>query len=142
MLIMDLTKVTLELRQNIKDSDRFFMFDLFIFNQGRLYNTAVRYLVDNFKSIDCIVLHDIDLIPMTHSGYLKEMGDYRCKLMPNHLSRKVFNLASNQLQFYNQFLTGGILSLRLGHFIDSNGFSNEYYGWGGEDGNLKRLKHF
>ncbi len=107
------------------------------FNKGRLYNAAVNFLVKHYSKdeiFDCMVLHDIDLIPSAHSDYLKQLGDYRCRIMPNHLSRKVLNLASNQVSFYNQFLTGGILSLRLDHFIAANGFSNQYFGWGGEDG--------
>ena len=107
------------------------------FNKGRLYNAAVKYVIDtaaNEEAVDCIVLHDVDLIPAEASESLGERGDYRCRPMPWHLSQKVLHLESNRTRVYNQFLTGGILSMRVGHFIEANGFSNEYFGWGGEDG--------
>jgi hypothetical protein len=107
------------------------------FNKGRLYNTAVNWVLDYQKkhneTVDCIVLHDVDLIPSSHSSYLGERGDYRCRDMPWHLSRKVYLMNSEHDQIYYQFLTGGILSMRLEHFVNVNGFSNEYFGWGAED---------
>ena len=52
--------------------------------------------------------------------------------MPWHLSNEVYSLSRKESRVYNKFLTGGILSLRPAHFINSNGFSNMYYGWGAE----------
>jgi hypothetical protein len=110
------------------------------FNKGRLYNAAVQHIIDNMQSggsaVDCVVLHDVDLVPANSSDFLGERGDYRCRKMPWHLSRKLWLQAKNLDQVYNQFLTGGILSLRLGHFTAVNGFSNEYFGWGAEDVNI------
>ncbi|CAF1093720.1 unnamed protein product [Brachionus calyciflorus] len=103
------------------------------FNKGRLINAAVKHVIDSKENVDCIVIHDIDMIPSTDGDSLGEKGDYRCRKMPWHLSRKVFNLKTKEERIYNQFLTGGILSLRLGHFLKVNGFSNEYFGWGAED---------
>lgn len=106
------------------------------FNKGRIINSAVKYVIDNFNQqdlIDCIVIHDVDLIPSESSGKLGAMGDYRCRKMPWHLSKKVYNMRTKEERVYNQFLTGGVLSLRLEHFKAVNGFSNEYFGWGAED---------
>lgn len=105
------------------------------FNKGRLLNTAAKYIIDNLGNeiIDCIVIHDVDMIPSSDGDKLKDHGDYRCRKMPWHLSQKVYNLNNKQERVYNQFLTGGVLSLRLDHFIAVNGFSNEYFGWGAED---------
>jgi hypothetical protein len=97
------------------------------FNKGRLYNSAVRYIIErqkiNKKLVDCIVLHDIDLIPSNHSKYLEERGDYRCRQMPWHIShsRKIWSLKRERDVIYSRFLTGGVLSLRLEHFVDVNG---------------------
>jgi hypothetical protein len=99
-----------------------------LFNKGRLINTAVKYVLDNYKQTDCIVLHDVDLIPNN-----LETNDYRCRQMPWHLSNKVHFISTNQVRVYNQFLTGGVLALRPDHLLVSNGFSNMYFGWGGED---------
>jgi hypothetical protein len=107
------------------------------FNKGRLFNAAVKFIGDSQRTsterIDCIVLHDVDLIPSNSSESLGERGDYRCRKMPWHLSRKIRRQIQKTDQIYSLFLTGGILSLRPGHFLDVNGFSNEYFGWGAED---------
>jgi hypothetical protein len=99
-----------------------------LFNKGRLINSAVKYVLKNYKQTDCIVLHDVDLIPND-----LETNDYRCRQMPWHLSNKVHFISTNQVREYNQFLTGGVLALRPDHLLVSNGFSNNFFGWGGED---------
>jgi hypothetical protein len=99
-------------------------------NKGRLFNTAVKYIIENQRitndTVDCIVLHDVDLIPANHSGYMGEGGDYRCRHMPWHMGHRIVNLSDNQERIFNTFFIGGALSLRVGHFSDTNGFSNEY----------------
>lgn len=102
------------------------------FNKGQLFNMAFKYVTDTYKNIDCVVLHDVDLIPVVNATFMDEATDYRCRIMPWHLSRKVFLLETQSEREYNQFLSGGVLSLRVGHFIDANGFSNKYFGWGAE----------
>lgn len=102
------------------------------FNKGRIYNAAFKYVIKNLPSVDCVVLHDVDLVPVANASLMGEAADYRCRLMPWHLTRKVRLLETNTEREYNQFLTGGILSLRVGHFADVNGFSNKYFGWGAE----------
>lgn len=103
------------------------------FNKGRLINSAVKFVINSREKADCVVIHDVDLVPTADGNDLADKGDYRCRKMPWHLSRKVLNLKMNNERIYNQFLTGGILSLRLEHFVKANGFSNEYFGWGAED---------
>lgn len=107
------------------------------FNKGRLFNAAFKHALEKLDpSFDCVVLHDVDLVPSRDGRELNEHGDYRCRRMPWHLSNRVFLLETGQERVYNQFLTGGILSLRVDHFIDANGFSNEYFGWGAEGKSL------
>jgi hypothetical protein len=107
------------------------------FNKGRLFNAAVRHIIERQKitkiTVDCIVLHDIDILPASAFRVLTERGDYRCQSMPWHLSRKIRSLMNGKETVYSRFLTGGILSLRLEHYTDTNGMSNEYFNWGGED---------
>jgi hypothetical protein len=99
------------------------------FNKGQLINAAVDYVLGAYTNIDCIVLHDVDIVSLVNDSSV----DYRCRQMPLHLTRNVLILQDNWNRVYNQFLTGGILSLRPKHFVDANGFSNRYAGWGGED---------
>jgi hypothetical protein len=116
------------------------------FNKGRLLNKAFSYATQqshlNNETFDCVVIHDVDLIPSMDGSFLGEQGDYRCRQMPWHLSRRVFQLETGRERVYNQFLTGGILSLRLDHFRDANGFSNEYVGWGAEGALLSDLDFY
>ena len=102
------------------------------FNKGRIYNAAFKYVQETYSDVDCIVLHDADLIPSASGSKLAESGDYRCQLMPWHLTRRIFQIETQKDRVYNQFLTGGILSLNMRHFVDVNGFSNRYFGWGAE----------
>lgn len=102
------------------------------FNKGRLINRAIKYATSSFKQVDCLIIHDVDLVPSNEEFVLKERGDYRCRQMPWHMSNEVYSLARKESRVYNRFLTGGILSLRPGHFHASNGFSNMYNGWGAE----------
>lgn len=101
-----------------------------LFNKGQIINTAVKYAIDKYKErLDCIVIHDVDLVPLVNDSSI----DYRCKLMPNHLSNRVLIMKNQWDRVYNKFLTGGIISLRPQHFITANGFSSRYSGWGAED---------
>ena len=86
------------------------------FNKGQIINTAVKYVNENYENLDCIILHDVDIIPLVEDSSV----DYRCQQMPVHLTNQVFIMKSNWNRAYNQFLTGGILSLRPNHFISSS----------------------
>lgn len=105
------------------------MIDHVKFNKGQIYNAAIKHVLNKYRDIDCIVLHDVDIIPIVNDSSI----DYRCKYMPVHLTNRVFIIKSKWDRLYNQFLTGGILSLRPQHFVTANGFSNGFSGWGGED---------
>jgi hypothetical protein len=103
-------------------------------NKGRLFNAAVRHIVDTQRAtaaatnetVDCIVLHDVDLIPRRHSRLMGKVGDYRCRHMPWHLSRAEIGELDARERVHDHFYIGGALSLRVGHFTDPNGFSNNY----------------
>ena len=86
------------------------------FNKGQIINTAVKYVNEYYNNVDCIILHDVDLIPIVNDSSI----DYRCRQMPVHLTNQVLIMKSNWNRVYNQFLTGGIISLRPNHFISSS----------------------
>lgn len=97
------------------------------FNKGRLFNAAFKYIVQgqsnsesfnsNVKEIrdsaretfDCVILHDVDIIPAKGGKLLGENGDYRCRQMPWHMTRKIKKLSLEQTIIYPQFLTGKIM---------------------------------
>lgn len=135
------------------------------FNKGRLYNAAFQFIhemydwshetrVDNFypesKSnyeeirlnnnrirlkIDCIVMHDVDLIPES------DLNSYKCQEAPRHLSLSIRRFGKHR--FINEYekspydlLIGGVLVLKPSVYQLINGFSNEYWNWGAEDDDL------
>ena len=116
------------------------------FNRGALLNIGI----DLSKNIDYCILHDVDLIP--DEELLKYYYTYPNK--PIHIARPWKNKYTNFTFF------GGILSVNKKLLECSNGFPNNFFGWGKEDdafynrvanfvdlfyipknGNIKELKH-
>ena len=97
--------------------------------------------------IDCVIHHDVDLLPET------DMNRYECgewaNESPRHISvavrktpsienplGKTTSLSASSTrgyEIYYDFLIGGVLCIRPKVYMKINGFSNEYYNWGGED---------
>lgn len=92
------------------------------FNKGRVMNSA--YLeaikVDNY---DCIIFHDVDLLPED------ERNIYSCSSRPKHLS-----VAIDKFEYKLPYktLVGGVLSIQASQYKLVNGYSNSFWGWGGE----------
>ncbi|XP_064488287.1 beta-1,4-N-acetylgalactosaminyltransferase bre-4-like [Ornithodoros turicata] len=102
------------------------------FNKGVLMNAAVR---EAFKDSDfhCFVFHDVDLIPED------DRNMYSCPPSPRHMSVAIDKF--NYTLPY-QLLVGGVFAIKVEHFLKVNGFSNLYWGWGGEDDDMAyRIKH-
>lgn len=97
-----------------------------LFNRAALMNIGVLE-AKKAGTFDCFVFHDIDLLP------LDDRNLYTCPDQPRHMS-----VAVDKLDFrlpYNS-LFGGVSSMRPEHFEKLNGFSNAYWGWGGEDDDM------
>lgn len=45
-----------------------------------------------------------------------------------------YALSSTRLPY--QMLVGGVFAIKREHFLKVNGFSNLYWGWGGEDDDM------
>ncbi len=77
-------------------------------------------------------MHDVDLLP-ENDGNL-----YVCETKhPKHTTSRVRQL--NDTKGYTrhyEFLIGGVLMLTYDMYANLNGFSNLYWGWGGEDDDL------
>ncbi|CAF5110975.1 unnamed protein product, partial [Rotaria magnacalcarata] len=104
------------------------------FNKGRLYNAGVRYIQQNQQklNITCFILHDVDLIPENDGNF------YTCESKhPKHTTLRIrkLNSTSDYSRFY-EFLIGGALILTFDMYKRVNGFSNLFWGWGGEDDDL------
>ncbi|XP_046561913.1 beta-1,4-galactosyltransferase 3-like [Haliotis rubra] len=93
------------------------------FNRGLMINAGVAAALkaDNFT---CLVIHDVDLIPETSDNY------YRCRKNPLHLSTAN---AKFDYKLPYQWYVGGNVAITPSQYKRINGFSNLYFGWGGED---------
>jgi GT2 family glycosyltransferase len=103
-----------------------------LFNRASLMNVG---FVEALKmhDWDCFVFHDVDLLPMDDRNL------YTCPDQPRHLSVAV-DTFSFKLPYSSIF--GGVSAMTVKQFRTVNGFSNQFWGWGGEDDDMSnRLKH-
>ena len=76
----------------------------------------------------CTIFHDIDLLPMNKTNL------YNCPTrLPLHMSARVSTFAY-KLPYPTIF--GGVTALTGQHFEQVNGYSNLFWGWGGEDDDM------
>lgn len=91
------------------------------FNRGKLINVG---FLQGRKAADHFVMHDVDMLPEDASC------DYTPHPWPVHL-------AGCTSQYHGKLpydsYVGGVLMLPVWHFVQLNGFSNHYWGWGRED---------
>lgn len=102
-----------------------------LFNKGVLFNAA--YL-EALKTLDfcCFILNDVDLLPEN----LRNL--YTCSKQPRHMCSNL-DTFRYVLPYTNIF--GGVVSISKDQFETVNGFSNEFWGWGGEDDDfMNRVK--
>jgi beta-1,4-galactosyltransferase 1 len=101
------------------------------YNKGVLMNAAFIYASSEYD-FQCFVFHDVDLIPED------DRNMYSCPIYPRHMSVAIDEM--NYKLTYEE-LIGGVLNIRIDHFLTVNGYSNLYWGWGAEDDDLYyRLK--
>jgi hypothetical protein len=93
------------------------------FNRGLLSNIGFNLYQ---KECDYICIHDVDIIG--------ENFDYSYEPIVTHLSARWKN--GDYKEFYARCL-GGVTLFPKEDFIKINGFSNEYWGWGAEDDDLR-----
>ncbi|XP_007542675.1 beta-1,4-galactosyltransferase 1-like [Poecilia formosa] len=102
------------------------------FNRAKLMNIGFNESLKEYD-YDCFAFSDVDLVP------IDDRNLYRCSDHPRHLSVAVdkFNyILSSKTAF------GGVSLLTQQQFLKVNGFSNTFWGWGGEDDDLyNRIIH-
>lgn len=92
------------------------------FNRGKLLNIGFSFCENDFKNF---CFHDIDMIP--------EDSDYSYSEYPVHLAKETEQFGY-KLPYDTYF--GGVTLFDKDSFEKINGFSNEFWGWGGEDDEL------
>lgn len=100
------------------------------FNRGKLFNVGFQ-LHQMEDAYFCF--HDVDLIPES------EDCDYGYPITPTHLSAYC-----SQYDYVLPYdlIFGGVVLFSKEHFVRVNGFSNEYWGWGGEDDDIRKRMYF
>lgn len=93
------------------------------FNRAKLLNIGYHHTK---KNCDYFSFHDIDLLPIGNA-------DYSYNENPTHLAQKLDFLGWRT--FYEGYF-GGVTLFNKEDFEKINGFSNNYWGWGGEDDDL------
>jgi hypothetical protein len=94
------------------------------FNRGFVNNAGYKLLA---PEIDYVCFHDVDLLP--------EKADYRGSSRPAMLISEGLN-ASFTPGFILQLFSAVVL-MEKSQFARANGFSNQYWGWGFEDVDLR-----
>ena len=104
-----------------------------LFNRGWLANVGIKLATELYPKIQCIIFHDVDMIPKNET------------VVPYNECNFPLQLGS-ELQHWKwgvpyQNYAGGVVSMNVRHWHQINGFSNDFEGWGGEDDDLfERLK--
>ena len=94
------------------------------FNRGKLIN--VGYLTYS-KYFDYFAAHDVDMLP--------EKVNYSYSENPCHLATEVEDYG---YKLPNEKYFGGVTLFPNDKFEKVNGFSNNFWGWGGEDDYIRR----
>ncbi|MEE6467710.1 hypothetical protein FKM82_008023 [Ascaphus truei] len=98
------------------------------FNRAKLLNVGYLEALKE-EQWDCFILHDVDLVPEN------DFNLYLCDSEPKHLVVGR-NVTGYRLRYKGYF--GGVTAMTKGQFAKVNGYSNNYWGWGGEDDDLRQ----
>ncbi|KAF7640963.1 hypothetical protein LDENG_00002840, partial [Lucifuga dentata] len=97
------------------------------FNRAKLLNVGYLEALKDFEW-KCFIFHDVDLVPENDHNL------YVCAKHPKHLVVGR-NATGYKLRYKGYF--GGVTAMTKEQFHQVNGFSNTYWGWGGEDDDLR-----
>jgi hypothetical protein len=95
------------------------------FNRGALLNLG--FIEANKQGYNVFIFHDVDLLP----------GDV---IAPYYVKnpKNPIHIARCWDRYKGEEYLGGIISISEKNFTDLNGYPNNYWGWGGEDDELRR----
>nr|DBA28589.1 TPA: hypothetical protein GDO54_008918 [Pyxicephalus adspersus] len=96
------------------------------FNRAKLMNVGFSEAIKEYD-YNCFIFSDVDIIPMDQRNL------YRCSTNPKHMAN---SLDKFNFRLLYQTLFGGIVAFTKEQFLKVNGFSNMFWGWGGEDDEL------
>ncbi len=97
-----------------------------LFNRGALLNCIIAISGAGKNAILCF--HDVDLLPT------KDILDEYIRPLEN---KTVRHIGRAWKRYDSDTYLGGILLMKSQDFCDINGFPNDFWGWGGEDDELR-----
>jgi len=97
------------------------------FNRAMLFNVGAAEALKQ-HDYQCFIFHDVDLIPED------DRNIYSCPVQPRHMSVAI-DTFMYKLPYEGIF--GGVSAMTKNHFKQVNGFSNKFWGWGGEDDDMR-----
>ncbi|XP_047498731.1 beta-1,4-N-acetylgalactosaminyltransferase bre-4-like [Penaeus chinensis] len=101
------------------------------FNRAMLMNVGALEALKQYP-YDCFIFHDVDLLPEDDRNL------YTCPEQPRHMSIAIDSMGY-KLPYNDIF--GGVSAMTADQFRTVNGFSNKFWGWGGEDDDMSnRIK--
>ncbi|XP_063302603.1 beta-1,4-galactosyltransferase 4-like isoform X1 [Pelobates fuscus] len=98
------------------------------FNRAKLLNVGYLEALKEMQW-DCFIFHDVDLLPEN------DFNLYLCDTEPKQL---VVVRNTTNYNVYYKYYFGGATALTQHQFAKVNGYSNNYWGWGGEDDDLRK----
>ncbi|CAF3404643.1 unnamed protein product [Rotaria sp. Silwood1] len=96
------------------------------FNRGELFNIGF-IEAQKYYPFTCFIFHDVDLLPEDIRNI------YTCTDQPRHMSSAMDKFDYKLI--YPKFF-GGVTAFSTDDFLGTNGYSNVYWGWGGEDDDM------
>ena len=99
------------------------------FNRGALFNAGVKIMGNGFSHV---VLHDVDMLP----AWLDSDSLY-CQDRPTCCVNRMMFVKGRVKRTAPKF-SGGVFTMSMKHFLAINGMSNEFWGWGFEDYDMRR----
>lgn len=96
------------------------------FNRAKLLNVGYE-VSKTMHDYNCFIFHDVDLIPEN------DQSVYACQENPYHISR-CLDVYGYKPSYPTIF--GGVSALTQAQMEKVNGFSNVFWGWGGEDDDM------
>ncbi|KAB7506257.1 Beta-1,4-galactosyltransferase 4, partial [Armadillidium nasatum] len=109
--------------------------DIRPFNRAKLFNVGFVESRKDYK-FDCYIFHDVDFLPDNN------LNLYHCSDMPRHMTVYYSNHPYENDEGLERYF-GGVVMLKEEHLERINGWSNSFWGWGGEDDDIRRriLRH-
>jgi len=96
------------------------------FNRAMLMNVGAAEALKQHE-YHCFIFHDVDLLPEDDRNL------YTCPIQPRHMSVSIDSFLY-RLPYDDIF--GGVSAMTVDQFRAVNGFSNLFWGWGGEDDDM------